>query len=218
MEQQLVSLFVTSVISLLLLVGRTAFSEDTSHDYLILNLFLAWIPYVLSLVLWHAMRTKKTNKAITLAGCLLWLLFFPNAPYIITDFIHLKSIPPLPVWYDAMLLSAFAFHGIVLGVASLQIMKHLVETKFGTFVGRVFFVSVVMLSSVGIYLGRVLRWNSWDVLLDPTGILRYLGRQRFDLQNHWASAVFILTFSVFFFLSYALFSPLLVDTKRKDKD
>src|SRR5262249_23757072 len=89
------------------------------------------------------------------------------APYIVTDFVHLTPIGPTPLWYDAVLLSAFAWTGLLLGFASLYLVHAVARHRFGATVGWAGVVTVLALSSAGVYLGRFLQWNSWDPVVRP---------------------------------------------------
>jgi len=130
------------------------------------NLFLAWIPYLLALSLPYFY--KKFNSKILIVGVLFfWLLFFPNAPYILTDFLHLKKRIGIPLWYDVMLFLSFAWTGLILGYLSLLEVQLFLRNFFSK--NTVYFTSVIvlLLSGFGIYLGRVQRWNSWDIITNP---------------------------------------------------
>lgn len=216
MKQQIVSLLATSLVSIILLIFRLLYSRDSSQNYLFLNLFLAWVPYILSLFLLRYVNMSRRNTMFTVGGSIVWLLFFPNAPYIITDFIHLSSSTSIPFWYEAMLLCAFAFHGIVLGVASLQIMTRIVDKLFGRIVRHIFLYLVIFLSSIGIYAGRILRWNSWDVFFNPYGIISSLTLHDIQLFHTANAVVFILSFSLFFLICYLFFSPI-VSIRQRNK-
>lgn len=148
-----------------------------AHGYLFLvwNLVLAWLPYLAAL--WASavagMRPGPI-RALALSGAgLFWLLFLPNAPYIMTDFVHLPGMD-FVWWYDVGVLLAFAWAGCVLGVASLHLMRELVRARFGDPASWAFVLATGALSGLGIYLGRFLRWNSWDVLTSPRALYREL--------------------------------------------
>ncbi len=132
---------------------------------------------------------------------LVWLVFFPNAPYIITDFQHLANgWGGAPLWFDVILLIWTSWTGLLLGIVSLYLMQEIVHRNFGKMLGWVFVFSVSLLSSIGVYLGRFLRWNSWDILHDPTQILRESWHLLRDLNK---SAVgFTALFTVFFLFIY----------------
>jgi uncharacterized membrane protein len=131
----------------------------------------------------------------------LWLIFFPNAPYILTDFQHLAHQPgELPVWYDVMMLIWFAFTGLLLGMVSLFLMQEIVRREFGRWAGWAFVAAVTGLSSAGVYMGRFLRWNSWDILRDPTGIALYSFQRVTDPSLQ--SIGFIGLFGAFFLFLY----------------
>ncbi|NTV63021.1 MAG: DUF1361 domain-containing protein, partial [Oscillochloris sp.] len=99
-----------------------------------------------------------------------WMLFLPNAPYIMTDFIHFGEFG-LPWWYEVGMLLAFAWAGCLLGVASLFIMQRIVHERLGVLMSWLFVFASCGLSGLGVYLGRFLRWNSWDVLFSPHSIV-----------------------------------------------
>ena len=100
-----------------------------------------------------------------------WLLFLPNAPYILTDFVHLGRFGGVPLWFDAALIGTFAGTGLVLGLASLLIVHRVVEARAGRVVGWLVAVGSLLLSAAGVYLGRFPRFNSWDVLTDPDSLV-----------------------------------------------
>jgi uncharacterized membrane protein len=105
------------------------------------------------------------------AAAVLWLIFFPNAPYLITDLIHLRPRPDAPFWFDLILLVAFAWTGFILGLVSLVLMQEVIRRIAGSFVSWLFALLALAFSSFGIYLGRFLRWNSWDVFLNPSALV-----------------------------------------------
>jgi uncharacterized membrane protein len=104
----------------------------------------------------------------------LWLLFLPNAPYIVTDFVHLSATSPAPLWLDGVELSAFAWTGMLLGFVSLYLVHAVGRHRFGPAPSWVGVLAVLALVSVGVYLGRVNRWNSWDLLTQPGARLAQL--------------------------------------------
>lgn len=147
-----------------------------AFDFLHWNLFLAWVPYALALVLLALDRARAPGWMFLPPG-IVWLLFLPNAPYILTDFIHLGAIPGAPLWFDALLIGAFAGTGLLLGLTSLLLVHHLVAARRGSLAGWLLALGSLALSSIGIYLGRFPRFNSWDVLSNPDGLVQVvLGR------------------------------------------
>lgn len=144
-------------------VGEPAFA------FLTWNLFLAWIPFLLALGVAgvHASGGPRVLLWVLGAG---WLLFLPTAPYILTDFIHLGRMSGAPLWFDAALIGAFAAVGLVLGLSSLLIVHYVVEARAGRVIGWAVAVGSIVLSAIGIYLGRFPRFNSWDVIADPAGL------------------------------------------------
>jgi uncharacterized membrane protein len=159
-------LVAVSLFCVALVLVRFARSGSTEYMALIWNLFLAWIPFVLAVVVYDRWRRHGAGLAVLVIAAL-WLLFFPNAPYIVTDFVHLKHRHEAPYWYDAVTVSAFAWTGLLLGFASLFLMQTVVRQWRGVVSGWAFVGVALALGSVGIYLGRFLRLNSWDAVEHP---------------------------------------------------
>jgi len=134
------------------------------YRFLIWNLVLAWVPLVLALAAYATARHGASWASVAFG--LLWLLFFPNAPYLLTDFIHLRETPTAPLWYDALMLASFAWTGLVLGYASLYLMQMIWQRAVGA-LSWLGVVAALALASLGVYVGRFLRLNSWDALVRP---------------------------------------------------
>jgi uncharacterized membrane protein len=165
------ALALSSALAVGILAARVLRAQQGSYIFLVWNLFLAWMPYGWSL--WAATIQQRYPRDWwrLLAPGALWLLFFPNAPYIVTDFVHLYQRPPVPLWYDIGLLAAFAWSGCFLAVVSLQTMQRLVRLCCGDLLSWLFVGASIGLSGLGVYLGRFERWNSWDVLFYPRAVL-----------------------------------------------
>lgn len=173
-EQLFYPIALSTFLSLGLFAGRVILSgQPAVYRNLVWNVFLAWLPYVFSLAaaLFYRISHRYGWLLILPAG-LLWLVFFPNAPYLVTDFLHLKERPGVPLWYDILLLFAFTWTGIFLAIASLRTMQWLVRRYLGNLVSWLFVGVALALSGLGIYLGRFERWNSWDLISHPEKILR----------------------------------------------
>lgn len=151
---------------------RMIYSADEFYFFMLWNLFLAWIPYLVSKVIY--IRFRYTHKRFTFVNILLllvWLAFFPNAPYIITDFFHLNLKDPVPLWFDLILIGSFAFNGLYLGLDSLNIIQKIIASVNRLY-GWIFAIISLFLGSVGIYIGRYLRWNSWDIITHPEILIK----------------------------------------------
>jgi uncharacterized membrane protein len=141
--------------------------------FLIWNLILAWIPLLLALLVYD--RYRRGRSVLVLAPALvLWLLFLPNAPYIVTDFVHLSASSPAPLWLDGVEVSAFAWTGMLLGFVSLYLVHAVARHRVGAVPSWIGVLGVLGLVGVGVYLGRVKRWNSWDLLTQPGARLAQL--------------------------------------------
>jgi len=165
-------LMMSSVISIGLFAARATTSESGRYAFLVWNLFLAWIPFGFAWIAYSSTHLPKPVMVLLVGLCaILWLIFFPNAPYILTDFQHLTRLNgEAPIWYDVIMLLWFSWNGVFLGVISLYFMQRVVARWLGSILSWAFVVGVTVLSSLGVYVGRFMRWNSWDVMFDPLGM------------------------------------------------
>ena len=163
------SLLAASALSVGTLGVRIHETHSHRYTFLLWNLFLAWVPFVAAFFAFALAR----RRVGVLAGALVvvWLLFFPNAPYVLTDFIHLSRGGPTPVWYDALMLSSFAWTALMLGFVSLYLVQSIIARRAGAAVGWIVVVCALGLASFGVYLGRFARFNSWDVVARPRLVL-----------------------------------------------
>lgn len=205
-SQALYPLVISTILALGMLAGRVLVGRSWNYNNLVWNLILAWIPYTASVIAYAFFQLYPKRWPLLLIPGAVWLIFFPNAPYIVTDFLHLEQRPHIPLWYDIALLATFAWTGIFLGIVSLRTMHFIVKEKLGAFVGWIFALSALILSGFGIYLGRFGRWNSWDLLVNPFRVLRdTIGRISSPMSLLHVAA-FTLMFSGFLLATYLMYT------------
>lgn len=194
---------------LLLIALRFFKTHHLSFHFLIWNLFLAWMPYGLMVL---TEQLKPRWQQFTLA--LLSLLFLPNAPYLITDLFHLRKPLSAPLWFDVVLIASFSILGLVLFLAAAR--------RLFLFVGQyvlnknmlnAFKAMVFVLNAYGVYLGRYLRFNSWDIIYKPLNLLQGIADTVLIYENAKEVATFTLIFSVFLYLMYALFDSVKTNSR-----
>lgn len=149
-------------------IARMLVFNSTYFIYLLWNIFLAILPFIVSALLSWQENLGKLSKVVFILGSLVWLLLLPNAPYIVTDFIHLGKGHGAPVLYDAFLLFSSAWLGLLLFMYSLRDIEKIIRAKYGKLIATIKVPSIILLVSIGIYIGRYLRFNSWDVFTDPS--------------------------------------------------
>jgi len=151
----------------LLIATRIIYSGSIRYIFLSWNIFLAWVPYVLSCY-FNLYKNREPWKKLILFGS--WLLFFPNALYIVTDLIHLEESTNVPLWYDAVLLFASSFVGLIMAFISLQRVEYFLQGIFKKKIVSYLIPVILFTGSFGVYLGRFQRWNSWDVIHNPLAL------------------------------------------------
>ncbi len=204
MAAPMIALVFGSAASVALIFGRILWTQKLSYGFLIWNLFLAWTPLILALLANHEYRAGSNRKWLVLGLGSGWLLFFPNAPYICTDVIHLTFWFRGHFWMDLTLILLFAFTGFMVGFLSLYLMQSLVAESFGRIAGWIFVLLTATLTSFGVYIGRFLRFNSWDVIVRPAkvyhGIDAWLGSPMLNR----TSVGFLVFFAIFLFIAYVM--------------
>ena len=153
----------------MLLFVRIVRTGSLAYSFLVWNLFLAAIPAVAA-----ALFVRAKSAIAQTCWFAVWLLFLPNAPYIVTDFMHLYPRPHAPLWFDVALILSFAGTGLLLGYSSLADVQSVIARRFGNAAGWSVAFTALLLSGVGIYMGRFLRWNSWDAFTNPLEMSSYI--------------------------------------------
>jgi len=152
---------------------RMAYTGRIIYGFLLWNLFLAWLPLLFA---WIARMAAPRSRVLGLLAAAAWLAFLPNAPYLITDIAHLRPTGDIPYFYDVVMFFSLALTGLTLGFASLRWMQEAVQQRWGLWLSRIFAASVIALASFGVYIGRFLRWNSWDIITHPGPLLLEIAR------------------------------------------
>ena len=178
-------LYVSLLCAVALIAIRILYTQHWRFGSLIWNMFLAFVPFVFSTILLKKPNSPKWIQYLFLA-C--WLVFFPNAPYIITDFVHLDHTPPVPFWYDLIIIFWAAWNGLILGFVSLLNVEKFLSTKFSRKQVNIMVYTSLVLCAFGVYAGRYLRWNSWDVVANPYEIykdVKYIALNPEDNMRTW---------------------------------
>ena len=217
--QAFYTLAFASLLAVALLVLRAARLDTWGKLWFTWNLILAWIPYLAGLLTLRLWQRDPARPWRLLAPALLWLAFLPNAPYIVTDFIHVRVHADLPwlYWYDMVNIALLAWTGCVLGALSLGMIQRIVASYLGRALGWLFVLGTAGLCGCGIYLGRFARWNSWDLLTNPHALASDLLPailQPTDYLRPWAMSAL---FAAFFLVSYLLLAtrPALIKAEER---
>ncbi len=213
-----------SAVCVAVLGARVIWTGNWNHLSLTWNLVLAWAPLGFALVADRAAAAPglERRRGRVLAFSAAWLFFFPNAPYLFTDLVHVTWRRPPVFWMDLMLILLFALTGLAVGFLSLYLMQSLVTRRHGHAAGWLFVAGAAGLAGVGIYIGRFLRWNSWDVLLNPLALLRDVADRVLSLRGDPRPALVAALFGAFVFLAYGLLYALThlppVTAEAEDKE
>jgi uncharacterized membrane protein len=197
----LLSLLALTGFCFAMVAARVAYTGTSDYVNLIWNLVLAWIPFLVALFVYDAER-RSAPRAHLLAGAGVWRLFFPNAPYLVTDLGHLRSHVGAPLWFDVVLVSTAGWAGLALGFVSLYLVHSVGGRLLGVVNAWLLVLVALALSSFGIYLGRFERWNSWDVVAQPKGLLVAIARGVADPLAHPRTIAVTALFTVFLSLIY----------------
>jgi len=159
-------LIISCGFSCLLLAARVIVTGYPTYVFLSWNLFLAFLPYAITEWLWAHPGIAK-NKMILSGFMTLWILFIPNSFYIITDLFHLDNFHSAPKWFDLLMIFSFAWNGLLLGLMSVRKTELILEVLSGRGFSLFIVFMVMCLNAFGIYIGRYLRFNSWDIIMQP---------------------------------------------------
>lgn len=193
-------------------IVRCIYSGTLSYGFYAWNLFLAGIPYFISTRL---IKYDKISKGV-IALLLAWLLFFPNAPYIITDLFHYMERPPVPYWYDLILVITGAWNGLILGLISLMNVELFLGKHLKPLLVKATVLLSFLLCGYGVFIGRFLRFNSWNIISDPYD-LAYTSAHHVFFPLHYPNLwVFTLLFAMMLGIIYYTLQllPRMVNAKK----
>lgn len=183
--------------TILLLGFRIIFTGRLTFSFLAWNLYLALLPLILA-------RVAATLQPGWLQGLLLlaWLALFPNAPYIVTDLVHLGKLGGMPFYFDLVLLVSAAWNGLLLGFLSLQTVERILARRMNDRLVMLAIMTCIALCAFGIYLGRYQRLNSWEIISDPVSVFNIIAERMIDPFSHPRTWGVTILFSGWFGLTY----------------
>ena len=208
----LIALGLLTGTDLVLLALRVLVTDSSRYRFIPGNLVLAWLSL---LTAWILVDYVKRNPWLSWQGLslsILWLVFLPNTWYVLTDFIHVTPNGEISQLYDIVLIWLLVFTGFILGIASLFLVHRQLLARLRPASSWAFIEGAIIISSFAIYLGRDLRWNSWDIIANPAGLLANVSNQVVDpFGSPRALNVTLLflilinvTYGAFWFLSYPI--------------
>lgn len=200
-KKQNSGLILLALLSVALMLLRVKITHEIYLLFLIWNLFLGYIPYFFS----YKIKTAIPGTIPFYVLLLGWLLFIPNSFYLITDFVHLHYNSGKQYLFDAILLTSFTIAGFYAGITSLFHIHSLLEMKFTPSKCRIIIVAILYLSAFGVYLGRILRFNSWDILSHPINLFNTVFRIIFEAEVYYFTAVLGTFILLVYLLSNLLF-------------
>ena len=195
-------LIISSLFSIVLVLTRMGITGKLIFIFLPWNLFLAYVPYAISKWLGTGFRWA-INRWKFAAVFIAWLLFIPNAFYILTDLFHLERMEKSSRWFDLTLILSFAWNGLLLGILSVRQMEKIFRDRFHINNDFLFLYPLMWLIALGIYIGRFMRFNSWDVITNPFDLLEDVGNMMIHPFQHIYSWAMIGCFSVLMTIMYS---------------
>jgi uncharacterized membrane protein len=194
-------LLISICFSTSLLAMRMIATKSIYYVFLEWNLFLALIPYLLSSFLYRRINSGLNNYVLA-AISFVWLLFIPNTFYILTDLFHLGETGAAPLWFDLLLILSFAWNGLMLGILSIRQMEKIFHLKFSTRNELLFLYPIMWLNALGVFIGRYLRFNSWDIITSPFRLTLDILDLLMHPFAHKNAFAMVMTYSIFMTLIY----------------
>lgn len=205
---------------LALFIFRGLLTGRLNFGFIPWNLLLAWMAVVFSWLLIIQLKLQRWANWQNIALTLIWLLFLPNTWYVLTDFIHIEPTGEVSQLYDIVLMSSLTFTGFILGFTSLYLVHKELLLRLSGYASNLIVALILLLSSFAIYLGRDLRWNTWDVISNPGGVVVSVTDRIFDPFGHPralnVTVLFFLLLSTTYF-AFWLVSRSLYPAKKRDK-
>lgn len=203
-SQYIIALGISSLVSIGLFSYGALRNQDLTYSYLIWNLFLAWLPLLFAVRLVSILRYKRWSSWEALGWSFLWLIFLPNSFYMISDFIHLQETTRVDLLFDTLMFTSFIYTGVTLGFSSLYLVHLQLKRRFTGRVANGWVAFTLFVCSAAVYVGRDLRWNSWDILTNPGGLLFDVSDRILHPSAYPQMLVIIISFWVLLLSMYGL--------------
>ncbi|HXY17835.1 MAG TPA: DUF1361 domain-containing protein [Candidatus Nitrosopolaris sp.] len=192
-------------------VVRVILTDSSSFDFIPGNLVLAWLGLVFGWLLIRQLKVTRWASWQNISLSVLWLFFLPNTWYMLTDFIHVYPTGEISELYDIAMIGSLVITGFILGFTSLYLVHKELFKRFGAKPSAYLVAGVILLSSFAIYLGRDLRWNSWDVIANPSGLILNVSDRIIDPLGHLrafnVTGLFFVLISVLYTAVWLVFRP-----------
>ena len=196
------SIIILLVLAVVLNIFRIVLFGKFSLIYLLWNIFLALVPFVISLILLRANKEQWLSNTLFFICGIIWLLLIPNSTYIVTDLIHIGEVRAVPALYDSFLLFTSAWVGLLLGMYSIFHIEQILEVKYTKKITSIIILFIIFFTSFGMYLGRFLRFNSWDIIARPLSFLKGIGEIFSNKTNSIEALLYTILFFLFILMSY----------------
>lgn len=202
--QYFIALCVSSLVSIGLFLYGAYRNNDFVYSYLVWNLFLAWLPLLFAIRLVHVLSYKRWSSWEAMGWSFLWLIFLPNSFYMISDFIHIQELTRVDVLFDTIMFTSFIYTGVTLGFSSLYLIHLQLKRRFSGRAATGWIAFTLFVCSAAVYVGRDLRWNSWDIMTNPGGLLFDLSDRMLHPASYPQMLLVISTFWILLMSMYGL--------------
>lgn len=193
------ALIISNIVSLVLFGLRVIGTENLQYWFLFWNLLLAWLPVLFAWLLIRSLKDRTWKEPLPMLLTVLWVSFLPNSFYLMSDLIHLKDTGEIGLLFDTVLFLSCIWNGAVAGMLSLVwVHRAVLRRRPAAFAARLI-TFVLAITSFAIYLGRSLRWNTWDLLVNPAGLLFDISERFINPLAH--PQLFVTTLTYFVLLS-----------------
>ncbi len=217
-----ISMIVANIVSLVFLAVKVFATKNWDYAFLVWNLVLAWLPFLIVYVLSQRLKHHRWLSWQNLGLSFLWLIFLPNSFYVASDLIHLRLSSQQNVLFDVVMILSFTINGMIAGMASLYLMHRELYKRYWAVQAHSVMGIIILAASFAVYLGRNLRWNTWDVVVHPAALLFDVSDRFINPTDHPQAFATTLTFFVligsFYFIVWQFAAALHYTVDNEDRD
>ena len=178
-----IALGLQALVSVLFIFIEALLDNTNQMLFMIFNLFLAWVPLLIAFLLHNYLKKKPWTSTLGIFLFITWLCFLPNSFYLVSDSVHLIDFNSPDILVSIVVFFLMAINGLIVGLCSIYLINIELNKRLKRNSSIFALMLIFLVCGFAVYLGRFLRFNSWDVITNPISLIFDVSNPIFDVHT-----------------------------------